>query len=605
MNSSFGPKGRDLIFIGADNRISLWDVDVNKRRKVYIEKKHLAHNYTCCAWSHGKKDELGVLAVGCSDGVVLLWDLARGVVANVIGGEGKGHEIADVVFSQDGKTIFTCSVGEPMVNEYTVADGALVKSHKGHKKGGASRLAGNPKTNALAVGGAALKIMETASNASGRRKLEGHFTGNVGSMVFAQCGRYLACCANDSQEVLVYDVHADAASAPIVVFSCDENVAKVVARSEKETGCVDVLCVLQGGGCALARVDLESKETEQGVVVCGTDVLDGTFVNVNSSNSSGSSSECNVVFALKGGAGASEIVFQKANLNDATGALRSKVGLAIDSADGASSSSKNGGATATAASSDAPTVLGPMETGPNKRPISEASGDNGGSPEKRRREGTTSSENGSSGGGGVEATMEERLKRLTSEMSVLESSSGRGGGGKNGDGSDSSKGSRGAQAQVPTSDSLVTLLDQALLSGDDTLLEQCISCEDSSVIDATAQRLPAGRVVSFMKRLVSKFEKRPSRGILLTRWLAAVLRAHTAFLISVPELSKELSSLSAMLENRLSSYTKLAALGGRLDLLLAQVTSSSSTEGDGPAGAAAGMAPVKTVVVPEDDDDED
>ena len=92
---------------------------------------------------------------------------------------------------------------------------------------------------------------------------------------------------------------------------------------------------------------------------------------------------------------------------------------------------------------------------------------------------------------------------------------------------------------TPTSDSLVTLIDQALQSGDDSLLEQCLACNDMDVIDGTARVLKTHRVVTFMKKLVAKFEKRPSRGILLTRWLSCILRHHTSFLISVPDLSEQ------------------------------------------------------------------
>ena len=111
--------------------------------------------------------------------------------------------------------------------------------------------------------------------------------------------------------------------------------------------------------------------------------------------------------------------------------------------------------------------------------------------EKRSRKG--------SDGGDGDMTMEQRLKKLTAEMSVLENNGEAGGmgGGSGGVG--------GNLGEAPTSDSLVTLLDQALQSGDDSLLEQCIGCEDLAIIEATAQRLPTGRVGA-MKRLVSKRE---------------------------------------------------------------------------------------------------
>ena len=46
---------------------------------------------------------------------------------------------------------------------------------------------------------------------------------------------------------------------------------------------------------------------------------------------------------------------------------------------------------------------------------------------------------------------------------------------------------------VPTSDSLLTLIDQALQSGDDALLEQCLACTDVDVIEGTTKALKANR----------------------------------------------------------------------------------------------------------------
>ncbi len=123
---------------------------------------------------------------------------------------------------------------------------------------------------------------------------------------------------------------------------------------------------------------------------------------------------------------------------------------------------------------------------------------------------------------------------------------------------------------------------QALQTGDDALLEQCFGCEDADVVDETSRRLPTGRIVLLLRRLVSKFEKRPSRGLLLTRWLAAILRHHTAYLVSVPDLTTQLAGLSQMLEQRLSSYARLASLGGRLDLLLSRVSTTGHHKNDNP-----------------------
>lgn len=140
------------------------------------------------------------------------------------------------------------------------------------------------------------------------------------------------------------------------------------------------------------------------------------------------------------------------------------------------------------------------------------------------------------------------------------------------------------QRRVPTADSLVTLMEQALQSNDSALLEQCLLCTNLDIIDATTERLPTQRVLTLLKTLVSKFEKRPSRGLLVTHWLSYILKHHISFLITVPDLSRQLAGLSQLLEQRLSSYSRLASLSGRLDLLMSQVTNQKLTNGAQGAG---------------------
>jgi hypothetical protein len=134
-----------------------------------------------------------------------------------------------------------------------------------------------------------------------------------------------------------------------------------------------------------------------------------------------------------------------------------------------------------------------------------------------------------------------------------------------------SKSSATTEISIPTADSLVTLLDQAIQSGDGTLLEQCLGCSNTEIIDATVKKLPTQRILVLLKTLVGKFERRPSRGILITHWISSILKYHFSYLITLPDLSSQLASLSQILEQRIHSYTKLTSLAGRLDLLMSQV----------------------------------
>ena len=149
--------------------------------------------------------------------------------------------------------------------------------------------------------------------------------------------------------------------------------------------------------------------------------------------------------------------------------------------------------------------------------------------------------------------------------------------------STSTKGQTGTSI-LPQSNSLVVLLEQALQSRDDTLLEQCLEYQDIHVIENTCLHLPTVRVLPLLIRLTGKLEKRPSRGNLLTIWLNNLLKVHASYLVSFPGIHKQLASLSQMLEQRVSTYNKLSSLSGRLDLIMYQTTTTSSSSSSSTTG---------------------
>lgn len=169
----------------------------------------------------------------------------------------------------------------------------------------------------------------------------------------------------------------------------------------------------------------------------------------------------------------------------------------------------------------------------------------------------------------MEMTLGQKLELLSKTMNDLEASSEK----------EIQQVEKQIQRRIPNADSLVTLLEQALQSNDSALLEQCLLCTNLDIIDATTLRLPTHRVLALLKILVAKFEKRPSRGLLVTHWLSYILKHHISFLITVPDLSRQLAGLSQLLEQRLSSYSRLSSLSGRLDLLMSQVTNQKLGDG--------------------------
>ena len=382
-------------------------------------------------------------------------------------------------------------------------------------------------------------------------------------MSFTQCGRYLAVAGSGSREVLLFDIQAGAEATPLVAVAVIGEPKSLLVRSvaSEKGDRIEVLCVFEDADACFIRYAIQGESetirTSMCKIAAGSNIMAGRF-----GNSTGAKIQTDITLAL---GPKSSPTFSSVAVVDAEGNLSENVEVRGKSA---SSSSAEVLTSAESLALDgmkrgvlAPVVLGPHESGPRKRPL--LSEDTYINRKVLKKSDPDQID---------EMTLEQRLESLSNSLAEVE---------KVTDVPAPASSALAVGDDGPSSNSLVVIIEQALQSGDDALLEQSLACDDVSIIDATAKRLSPGRVVQLLRKLVAKFEKRPSRGLLLTRWLAAVLRFHTSFLISVPDLSAQLAGLSQMLEQRLSSYAKLAALGGRLDLLMAQITTITEANGNG------------------------
>ena len=413
---------------------------------------------------------------------------------------------------------------------------------------------------------------------SGRkRKFVASLPGGVRALRFSRCGRFLSVASTRSRELLVFDVQADSRSdAPVYVVPVVGLIRAIDAKSPSYD-MLEFLCIFDDSGAAIVRVSATySEDRVHGVdsavltdIQSSTAIVAGTFGGMGNRAAQGIvlalGSETNPIFSF--------VDTEKHSVKLSASSDSSNRLIVLDNIQQLSIPSK----TTEDYSSGTiipingvmlpPTMLGPHEMGGRKRPLIEGSVT---APDSS----SSSSKKASTGSGSSpldELTIEQRLEALSSSMTALERSSAK-------------KTSAADAKPAPTSDSLVALIDQALQSGDDSLLEQCLSCSDPVVVEATTQRLPTSKVLLFLQKLVAKFEKRPSRGLLLTQWLSSALRWHTAYLLNVPDLAGQLAGLSQMLEQRLASYTRLSSLAGRLDVLMSQV-SYRSIDADSRAGS--------------------
>ena len=154
-----------------------------------------------------------------------------------------------------------------------------------------------------------------------------------------------------------------------------------------------------------------------------------------------------------------------------------------------------------------PHVVGPGELGvrgSEKDLVGGEGGEAGRALKKRKGSGEGGEEAVVSGEEGAESSMSiaERLEALSA---AIDEEAGRSGTSVAGAGgvlalAGAGVAGEGAGAVQPRAESLSTVLTQALQSGDESLLEQCLAVGEQGVIEATVERLPSAKVLQFLLR---------------------------------------------------------------------------------------------------------
>ena len=119
-----------------------------------------------------------------------------------------------------------------------------------------------------------------------------------------------------------------------------------------------------------------------------------------------------------------------------------------------------------------------------------------------------------------------------------------------------------------TAASLRTALSQALQSDNRALLERCFNVSDAKVIDTTVRQIASDDSVRLLAVLVDRLQQTPVRAGQLNAWLKAVMKSHTAYLMTSPAAQPCLQKLHQMVDQRVAIYRQMSALAGRLELLV-------------------------------------
>ncbi|CAN0106013.1 unnamed protein product [Ascophyllum nodosum] len=588
--------------VSSDNRLRLWNTASGELRQTYVEPQHLSKRYTCMAWhrpnskvspqsSTGapKPSTLGWIALGTDKGTITVWALKRGTVTHSLG-EGEGPPgVTSVVFSADGTSLFSASSARDII-EWNLETGAVVRKLKGHKQG-STHMCLHPAGKVLAIASASIRLIDLTTGKVARKFSGGH-AGAVRLLSFSPDGRYLASSASSARFVNVFDVAGEVPSAEPVAtlgFAAIPTFLALHATVGGEEG--DRITAIAGfdvGGVSVLRTRRRADGKDGGVSkidISGADGAASPSALLGCLSHDRPSSAVLIATGSPASPGFTEVLFE-----DDAGALLPSA--AVEG--GVSPEQEREEDEPLGEKGPLTHVVGPGELGIRGKEKDSAA-DAGEGLRAEDEDGRAAKRLKATGGGEGDAgmTIAERLEALSeaidrdAETAV---------------GARKRRGGEEEGALQPRAESLSTVLTQALQSGDESLLEQCLAVGNQDVIEATVERLASSKVLPFLLRVVGKLEKNPNRSAALGQWIRALLSCHLGYLVSVPGLPEKLALLHQLIDRRVASFPKLLQLHGRLDLLLARAKSDGGGSRRRDGGRA--MDAPEAVYREEDEEDE-
>lgn len=557
--TSFDPQQSKFALVSADGRLKIWDVTTGKLQQEINTSNHLSDDYTCIAWGNNsrssnkqaKKSKVknDLIALGTSKGDIHLINYATATVVPLGGSpdsdEHLGHKqkVNDLEFSEDGNLLYSCSDDKQII-VWETNTGSIVDTFKAEKEPIYSiKLYKGESGGMLASAGHKIKVFDLTSKKV-EHKYSGH-TAPVSDLVFIQHSlskvTYLLSCSSD-RFVYMWSLSSDSQHSPIRAFACDSSSLMLDAiniTSEDGVPMIEIMGLSEAGivniwsfqgennnsakgkdkkmiaSLPASKVELKTKGKEEGEIIGARFTGDLTQLS--------SSKRKLAVSYFPGKYQTSKPYFELLEYTSNDGKLKKTVTIEVASE---SSETKTKKSKEVAISS---TILGvtdmPLPTSVSTRKIQDTEENN---------------------------TNKRKKVKEEKEITAMEEEEGKG-------------------VSMPKVQSLKQVLIQALHSNDSNLLESCLHTGDLTVINNTVAKLPPHYVLKFLKVIVERFQAKPTRGTELILWMKSLLVYHSSYLITIPDLVKNLSSLYLAVDSRLSLYKKMIKLSGRLDLLLTQV----------------------------------
>jgi len=521
MLCSFDPLANLFASITSDNRIKIWNAISGNLEKELTDPKHLSVKYCCISWPAEKVNTTpkkkaifqNSLALGTEKGTVVVWNLKKGEISHTFDEKKDGHsaKVNDITFSSSG-ILFTCAE-DGFFCQWDIQSGELLwKSKK--KSESVKKLCINSNCTTLATASSFITVWDLSS-----KKVLKKFTAHSApftSISYSADDKYLITSSSD-RFMYIWNCSDADSTASIQVLTCDS---------------------------IPLSIDLNST-INQDVYYC-TALSDSNVINFWSFTptkkakkpigSQGTISSKSPIFGVKfcsptqiyvAYGNSVKPTFQKLEFLSNRDIIKEQQlstvssNLLIQQQDTPEKEGKKSSNSTVIGNVNMPIPDLPMESLELQ-------------PGEAR----------------AQLSIQEKLESLG--LTAPQKSS-----------------------AIPKSDSVQTVLIQALHTKDSALLETCLEVADPTVIKNTVQSLPTTFVLPFVTFAVEKFRASPNRTEIIP-WLRNVLIYHSSYLMSVPDVVTSLTALYTTIDTRVAALPRLLKLSGRLDLLLSQVSYSNT-----------------------------
>ncbi|XP_046551150.1 WD repeat-containing protein 43-like [Haliotis rubra] len=534
----FSQNGEVLAYSSPDGVLKLWDSSTGQLNKEYTPSSHLSATCSCLSWGPGRHlsgtpkrkrrkkssggmeeiEDLDLIAIGTTNGNILLYSVAKGDIHTQFD-DGHTDTVNGICWHPEAPTLYSCSSDHNVI-EWDVVTGKVKQKWKADK-GGVYCVCMCSHSHLLTAG-RSIKVWEIHT-----RQLLKSFTGH----------------ATEVFRLISVPLIGETAPKP---NSAEHSYFLSAARNDR----VINACTVQNELCLFQSI-LLAVVTKSGQVLVFEHTLNGRLkkplrpkVKIQLVTAGGGVREDTprpipVLSAhIHGGEEKSLLLAHGSYLKPTFEKVAydpSQPEVCLIREDPLRTAFKKDGGVSkirTPGVSKEATVLVPANMVPKDPSLS--------ADKRRKRQNSVG-----------ELTMEERLHAISLDKSDT----------------------KGGASAPPTAESVVHLLTQALQSKDKKLLSTVLHRSGEKVIQKTIRKLPIVCVLPLVHELSKRMEGHPQSASKSVKWLKTVMAVHTSYLMTFPEIVDKLSSLYQMMDARVSMFSKLSRLQGKLDLVLTQITS--------------------------------